>query len=116
MTTVVIESVLHNGNKFRAFAKERESVGRTMGEALDALVDSLDSSNEQTSVLVKDFRPDEFFPEAQQRRLSSSMTKWRSARDAGLEFSDAEQLELESLVEAELEGVTKRTEALHSAG
>lgn len=83
-----------------------------MGEALDELTEHLDNPQDQAIVLVQDFRPDEFFTEDQQRRLSSLMAKWRTARDAGGDFPASEQLELENLIEAELEASGKRAEKL----
>lgn len=109
MTTVVILPESRNGKGFRAIAGEKESFGSTMGEALDALNERL---GDEAVVLVQDLRPDEFFNEAQQRRLSYLMNKWRMARDHGSEFSAAEQEELEKLIETELEGSARRAERL----
>lgn len=111
MTTVLIVPETQNGKGFRAVAGEKESFGQTMGEALDALAATLDESHDQV-VLLQDFRPDEFFTEDQQRRLSFLMTRWRAARDAGQEFSAIEQNELEYLIETELAGSAKRAERL----
>ncbi len=63
-------------------------------------------------VYVQDFRPDEFFTEAQQTRLAELMQKWRIARDDGETLSNDEQSELEKLIEAELEGSARRAEKL----
>lgn len=112
MTTVVILPESGNGKRFRALAGEKESFGSTMGEALDALADDLYETEEQAVVLVQDFRPDEFFDEAQQRRLSFLMAKWRSARDRGEVFPTSEQEELEELIEIELEASGKRAQRL----
>ncbi len=58
-------------------------------------------------VYVQDFRPDEFFTEAQQTRLAELLQKWRIARDDGETLSNDEQSELEKLIEAELEGLAR---------
>lgn len=110
MTTVLILPSFENGRRYRAVAGEKESFGSTMGEALDALNEHLDRAEDETVVFVQDSRPDEFFNEDQQRRLSYLMNRWRTARDNGLEFSAAEQVELEKLIETELEGSAKRAE------
>ncbi|MGD9561476.1 MAG: hypothetical protein AB7F88_05105 [Pyrinomonadaceae bacterium] len=112
MTRVVILPSFGNGRRYRAIAGEKESYGSTMGEALDALAEHLKPAEDETVVFVQDFRPDEFFTEDQQRRLSYLMNKWRTARDAGEEFPALEQEELEKLIEVELEGSAKRAERL----
>jgi hypothetical protein len=64
-----------------AVAGEKHPHGRTAGEALDA---------------------------TQQQRLAELMGAWRSSRDRGEAFSADEQLELRSLVEAELQASVRR--------
>jgi hypothetical protein len=112
MTTVVIRPESGNGKRFRAVAGKNESFGSTMGEALDALTEDLNEAEDRAVVLIQDFRPDEFFNEDQQRRLSFLMTKWRSARDLGEDFPTEEQIELEELIQIELEAAGKRSERL----
>jgi hypothetical protein len=58
------------------------------------------------------FNPDELFTIQQQKRLSELMNLWRTARDRGQTLSPQQQAELESLVEAELQAATIRTEVL----
>jgi hypothetical protein len=53
-------------------------------------------------------RPDEFFTAEQINRLADLMAKWRRCRDEGKSLSDAEELQLRALVDAELEGATAR--------
>ncbi|MCY7376265.1 MAG: hypothetical protein LH472_09885 [Pyrinomonadaceae bacterium] len=112
MTTVVVLSNNRNGKTFRAISGEKESFGKTVGEALDAMTEELKLKGSNAVVYVQDFRPDEFFTEAQQTRLAELMQKWRSARDTGASLSVEERTELENLIETELEGSAKRTEKM----
>ena len=112
MTTVVVLPNNQNGKHFRAISGEKESFGETVGEAIDAMTEELHLSGRNAVVYVQDFRPDEFFTEAQQIRLGELMEKWRDARDKGENLSADEQTELEKLIEAELEGSGKRAEKL----
>lgn len=113
MTTVVISAESRNGKRFRAVAGEKESFGETMGEALDALAERLYEPEGQAVVLVKDFRPDEFFTAQQQERMSQLMQTLREAQDGTGTISPEEQAELEALIEAELEGSIRRAEAIN---
>lgn len=97
---------------FRAAAGGRQSVGRTAGEALDALVTQLPADQAGTIVVVQNLRPDPFFIAAQRQRLADLMDRWRAARDAGGALDPAEQAELDALVDAELRASAERTAAL----
>ena len=98
---------------FWAVAGNKQSTGRTAGEALDALVSQLPPDDTGTMVvLVSNPRPDQFFAAAQRERLSDLMGRWRAARDGGGSFDPAEQGELDALVKAELRGSAERTAAL----
>ncbi|MGI8788546.1 MAG: hypothetical protein ACR2HG_12385 [Pyrinomonadaceae bacterium] len=112
MTTVVVLPNNRNGKTFRAISGGKESFGETVGEALDAMTEELELKGRNAVIYVQDFRPDEFFNEAQQLRLSELMRKWRAARDAGKMLSGDEQAELEKLIETELEGSARRAEKL----
>src|SRR5205823_4082657 len=46
---------------FRAIAGNRQSLGRTMGEALDALTADWGDEVQETAVLIHRFRPDAYF-------------------------------------------------------
>ncbi len=72
----------------------------------------LELTGRNAIVYVQDFRPDEFFTEAQQTRFVELLQKWRIARDDGETLSNDEQSELEKLIEAELEGSARRAEKL----
>jgi hypothetical protein len=87
-------------------------VGRTAGEALDALTPQLDESQAGTLVVVQQLRPDRFFTLQQQQRLEQLMSHWRQARDAGQSLPSPEQAELDALVEAELRAAAERAAAM----
>jgi len=114
MTTIAIlpESVEANGTIWRAVAGKKESAGKTAGEALDALTTQLGEGETSTLVIVQRLRPDRFFTAEQQQRLEELMSRWRAARAAHLALPPDEQAELEALVEAELQGATRRAEAV----
>ena len=114
MTAVSIlpENLGGNGTTYRAVAGAAQSVGRTPGEALDALTSQLDAKAMGTLVIVQQFQPDEFFTEEQQQRLGELMARWRAARDAGTTLPRDQQAELEALVQAELKASGQRAAAL----
>jgi hypothetical protein len=114
MTRVAIlpESAQAGQVTYRAIAGHRQSVGKTAGEALDALTSTLPEEEAATLVIVQHQRPDEFFTAEQQARLIELMARWREARDSATFLSPAEQAELDALVEAEVRGAGQRTLAL----
>lgn len=114
MTTVMIVPVSNaNGEKtYRAVAGNKQSIGSTMGQALDALTAQLDETELSPLLLIQSFRPDQFFTAEQQQRLAELMNLWRSARDQGQDFPFAQQAELDSLVEAELKAAAFRTASI----
>jgi hypothetical protein len=114
MTTVAILPVSDaNGEKlYRAVAGDKQSTGKTAGEALDALTAQLEGNELSTLLIIQNFRPDWFFSAEQQKRLSDLMNLWRTARDEGQTLPPEQQAELDSLVEAELKAVTARSAAL----
>jgi hypothetical protein len=85
---------------------------QTAGEALDALPGQLSESELSTLVIVQRLRPDQFFTADQRKRLETLMARWRTSRDGNGKLDPGEQTEVEALVEAELEGATRRTEAV----
>ena len=97
---------------YRAIAGEMQSQGRTAGEALDALTAQLSEDENSMLVIVQRLRPDRFFNEAQQQRLSELMARWRTARDKGETLPTDQQAELDLLVGAELCASTDRAAAL----
>lgn len=105
MTTITI--LPERADSFRAVAGDKESTGRTAGEALDALTSQLEDGENGTLVIVQNRKADEFFSAAHQQRLTQLM----QLRETG-SLSTEEERELESLVEAELDGARQRARAL----
>lgn len=97
---------------YRAVAGDKQSQGKTAGEALDALTAQLSEDEAGTLVVVQSFRPDRFFGVLQERRLAELMGRWRAMRDKGETLAADEQAELEALVAAELRASADRAAAL----
>jgi hypothetical protein len=114
MTTVAILPISDASGEriYRAVAGDKQSTGKTAGEALDALTAQLEGNEFSTLLIIQSFRPDWFFSTEQQQRLSDLMNLWRTARDQGQTLPPEQQAELDSLVEAELKAATARTAAL----
>jgi hypothetical protein len=114
MTKVAILPVpsRSGGIAYHAMAGDKRSQGSTAGEALDALTAQLPADDTGTLVVVQHLRPDRFFSATHQRRLEDLMTRWRAARDAGGTLPDADQDELNALIEAELRAAGERASAL----
>jgi hypothetical protein len=109
--TILPEKIGAGETTYRAVAGKRESVGRSAGEALDALTSQLSEDEAGMLVVIQNLRPDAFFTAAQQQRLEELMSRWRIARDRGDSLAAEEQVELESLVDAELDAARRRAEA-----
>ena len=105
MTTITI--LPEKDNSYRAVAGDKESTGRTAGEALDALTSQLGDEESRAFIVIPKPRADQFFNAAQQQRLTELMQR----RDDG-NLSTEEESELENLVEAELNGARQRAEVL----
>jgi hypothetical protein len=114
MTTIAIvpDSPATPPTGFRAVAGQRQSVGRTPGEALDALTAQLDADEAGTLLVIQHLRPDAFFTAEQRQRLGDLMARWRAARDRGAALPPDEQAELDALVAAELDAAARRAAAL----
>jgi len=114
MTTISIvpENTAAGHRSYRAVAGPIQSVGKTPGEALDALTAQLSETETNTLVVVQNRRPDQFFTAEQQQRMAELMQRWRAARDSGQTLPAEEQAELDALVEAELRGAAARAAAL----
>lgn len=97
---------------YRAIAGRQQSVGRTAGEALDALTSALKGEEAGTLVVVQHQQPDQFFTAQQQIRLQELMRRWRLARDGGAALSPVEQSELEELIDAEVRAAGQRAAAM----
>jgi hypothetical protein len=114
MTTVAILPISSDGGEkaYRAIAGDKYSVGKTAGQALDALTDQLDEIEFSALLILQSFCPDQFFSVQQQEQLSELMDLWRLARDQGRELEPEQQAELNRLVEMELKAATARSAAL----
>lgn len=117
MTTVSILPIPaeRGTTTYVAVSGGRQSAGKTVGEALDALNVQLNDDQTGTMVIVQHYRPDQFFDRVQQRRLEELMTRWRMARDAGQAFPAEEQAELEAMVDTELRAAADRCAATANA-
>jgi hypothetical protein len=114
MTTVAILPTSDaNGQKiYRAIAGNKQSIGKTAGQALDALTLQLEDEESSSIMLViQSFQPDHFFSTQQQQKLAELMSLWQTAQNQGQELSQSQQTELDNLVEAELKATTTRSAA-----
>lgn len=118
MTTVAILPISAPGGEksYRAIAGDKQSVGKTAGQALDALTAQLGKTEFSALLVIQSFHPDSFFTAEQQERLSELMSLWRLARDQGQALPPERQAELDTLVEAELRAATARTAVLMQPG
>lgn len=109
MTTItIIPERSAMGADYRAVAGRRYAVGKTPGEALDAMNAQLSAAESGTIVVVQNLQADVYFTAEQRRRLEALMNLWREARDRGSRLSVGDQAELDALVEAELDAATRR--------
>ena len=93
--------------RFRATAGKQQSIGRTMGEAIDALTAEWGDEVKETAILIQRFGPDEFFTQAQHDRMQELLARRQS-------LGPQERTELESLIDEELEATVARTDNLVS--
>ncbi|MEL6325570.1 MAG: hypothetical protein AAFQ61_01495 [Cyanobacteria bacterium J06626_23] len=114
MNTVAILPIADASGEqtYRAVAGETVSVGKTAGQALDALTRQLGETEFRALLVIQSFQPDSFFNAEQQQRLSELMDAWRAAKAKGELLLPEQQAELDALVEAELKATTARTSAL----
>jgi hypothetical protein len=107
MTTVTIRTArpTQDDSRFIARAGNLRGVGRTMGEALDALAAQWGELKETVPVIIQHFGSDRFFTQAQYDRMQELRAR------IGMLSSD-EQAELESLINAELDATIARLDAL----
>lgn len=112
-TVAILPIAAPNGEtSYQATSGNTQSIGKTAGQALDALVAQLDEPGFNGLLVIQSFRPDTLFTEAQQSRLAALMTLWHNARDQGQDLPSEQQNELDQLVELELNAATARTTAL----
>jgi hypothetical protein len=114
MTTVAILPISDaSGEKsYRAVAGDKQSIGKTPGQALDALTSQLEETEVRGLLVIQNFSPDVFFSLEQQQRLAELMGLWRAARDQGQPLPTDLQAELDHLVEVELKAATDRSALL----
>lgn len=114
MTTVSILPISNASGEtsYCAIAGDKQSIGKTAGQALDALAAQLGETEFRALLIIQSFRPDSFFTLEQQTRLSELMNLWRAARDRGEALPPEQQAELDVLVDVELRAATARTAAL----
>jgi hypothetical protein len=114
MTSVTILPIptAHGGVRYCAVSNGKRSQGATAGEALDALTAQMTEADKGTLVIMQDRRPDQFFNAEQKQRLAELMAQWRTCRDEGKLLPANEEVELDSLVDAELRGAGARAAAM----
>jgi hypothetical protein len=93
---------------FRAVGGHAQAAGRTLGEAVDALAAQLPEDQAGTLIIVRELRPDRFFPAEQRQRLDELMARWRAGRDTGTTLSAEEKAELERLIDEEVQAAADR--------
>lgn len=97
---------------YRAVAGGIQAMGRTAGEALDALAARLGSEEAKTLVIVRNLAADRYFSIEQRQRLEQLMARRRQAHNGHAAWTPDDEAELERLVDAELRAATERAEAL----
>jgi hypothetical protein len=98
---------------FRAISGKAQAMGRTAGEALDALALQLPSQEAETLVILRNMSPDRFFGAGPRSRLEELVALRREALAGHAVMTEQEEAELEQLVDAELRAATERATALH---
>ena len=109
MTTISIvpENPGSPTTTYRAVAGSVQSVGKTPGQALDALTAQIGTIDSSSLILVRQAQPDEFFTAEQQQRLAELMSRWRAARGGGPALTPEERTELDALAQAELRALPR---------
>jgi hypothetical protein len=112
--TISIETIATtNGERvYRAAMGDRQSIGKTAGEALDALTVQMGSREINGFLLLPSYQPDQFFTAVQQQRLAELMSSQRAARERGEALAPEQQAELDDLIEAELSATAERAKSI----
>jgi hypothetical protein len=97
---------------FRAVSGRNHAMGRTAGEALDALTAQFSTEESNTLVIVRNISPDRFFSAAQCQRLQELMSLRREALARNASLKADEESELEELLDSEIRAATERAVAL----
>jgi hypothetical protein len=112
MTVTILPVPSEEGKlSFHAVSGGKSSLGRTPGEALDAISPQL-SDEHGTLVVVQSFHPDRYFSAPQQRRLAELMGRWSRAGQESGGLPHSEQAELDTLIEMEVRAAGQRAAAL----
>lgn len=106
--SIQIEEQAARKPRYRAIAGKHHSLGRTAGEALDALNAQGDGETSSSLILVQQMGTDLFFSEVQYDRMEELLARRES-------LSAAEQTELASLAREELMASGRRAQALADA-
>ena len=106
--TIFREDADLQGMSYRAVAGGVQTMGRTAGEAVDALSAQLSQDQAEMLIIVRDLRPARHFTAEPRRRLEELMARWRTARDAGETLPTEDQAELERLVDEEVHATAER--------
>jgi hypothetical protein len=114
MTKVAVyhESTDPESMLYRAVAGRNQAMGRTAGEALDALASQLPREATDTLVIVRNLSPDRFFNAEQRSRLEELMALRREAIAGNSPMTAQEEAELKLLVDAKVRAATERARAL----
>lgn len=104
-----------NHGSFRAYTNHCEGTGETAGQALDNLAKKMGPTKDMMVIVVQSTEPDEFFSQADQKRLRELMDAHQVAVNTGTELSEPLRTEMHTLIDKELIGATRRTEALMKA-
>ncbi len=104
-TSVQIEEQSTSPIRFRAISGRHQSVGRTAGEALDALLEQEKDEVDSSAIIIQRFVPDAHFTQAQHDQMKMLLVR----RNA---LTEAESAELDALIDAELEATIHRTQSL----
>ncbi|NEO84745.1 MAG: hypothetical protein F6J87_10895 [Spirulina sp. SIO3F2] len=83
MTSVAILPITNPDGQtaYQAISGDRYAIGKTAGEALDALNDQLPDLSCAPLMLFQSFQGDRFFNATQKHCLAELMQQWRNARD-----------------------------------
>jgi len=96
--------------RFRAIAGNSSNgdyVGKTAGEALDALTKQLGGPDDSSIIVVQQMRPDHFFTSEQINRLQSLISRSKTSA-----LTPDEQAELGALISEELQASALRVSAV----
>lgn len=111
MTTILIlqEQPQQGKLRYKAVFGRHHAVGATPGAALDALEHDLPADS-GTVVILQRFKPDRYFDDLQQARLTDLMARLQVSRLQGRDLAPHEMAELEVLIERELRATALRSE------